>query len=97
MRRLICLQGHGWHLQQVQQCRVQIKHIFADNQFQSSLEAIQDELKVILHFSAAQEHVPEAKWNIQTVKDTIRSTVASVPHTHRLNVMVKMLVVEATT
>ena len=41
-----------------------IKHISADNQFQSSLEAIQDELKVTLHFAAAQEHVPKAERNI---------------------------------
>ena len=57
-----------------------IKHISADNQFQASLEAIQDELRVTLHFSAAQEHVPEAERNIRTVKETIRSVIASIPY-----------------
>ena len=74
-----------------------IKHISADNQFQSSLEVIQDELKVTLHFSAAQEQVPEAKRNICTVKDTIQSVVASLRYTHLLNVMVQMLAIEAIT
>ena len=74
-----------------------IKHISADNQFQPSLEAIQDELRVTLHFAAAQEHVPEAECNIRTVKDTVRSVSASLPYKYLLNVMVKMLVVEATT
>ena len=74
-----------------------IKHISADNQFQASLEAIQDELRVTLHFSAAQEHVPEAERNIRTVKDTIRSVIASIPYTYLLNIMTKMLVAEATT
>ena len=74
-----------------------IKHISADNQFQPSLEAIQDELRVTLHFAAAQEHVPEAERNIRTVKDTVRSVSASLPYKYLLNVMVKMLVVEATT
>ena len=74
-----------------------IKHISADNQFQASLEAIQDELRVTVHFSAAQEHVPEAERNIRTVKDTIRSVIASIPYTYLLNVMTKMLVIEATT
>ena len=73
-----------------------IKHISADNQFQASLEAIQDGLKVTLHFSAAQEHVPEAERNIRTVKETIRSVIASIPYAYLLNIMTKMLVIEAT-
>ena len=74
-----------------------LKHISADNQFQSCLEDVQEELKVTLHFAAAQEHVPEAKRNIRTVKETVRSVAASLPYTYLLNVMVQMLVIEATT
>ena len=64
-----------------------IKHISADNQFQPSLKAIQDQL----------EHVPEAERNIHMVKDTVRSVLASLPYKCLLNVMVKMLIVEAAT
>ena len=51
--------------------RYAITHLHTDNQFQPLLAPISEELRVQIHFTAAQEHVPQAV-ELQLSRDRLR-------------------------
>jgi hypothetical protein len=73
-----------------------ITHIHCDQQFQSLMEPIADELNVQMNFTTTDEHVPEAKRNIRTIKERIRAVYHSLPYKAMPPVMLKYLAVVCT-
>ena len=75
----------------------QIEHLSTDNQFQSLLEPISQELRVTMHFAAAQEHVPPAERNHRVIKERGRVIWHEVPFDYMPNLMIKILIAEVVT
>jgi hypothetical protein len=59
-----------WHYNQA---GFVIKEIHCDGEFHSVMERVNDDLDVNMNFTKAQDHVPEAERNNQTIKERIRA------------------------
>ena len=60
-----------WHYNQA---RFVIRMIHCDGgEFCGMMEKVEDDLDGDMNFTNAQDHVPEAEWNNQRIKESIRA------------------------
>ena len=54
--------------------------IHADQQFETLLEEVKDELDVTLNIAATKEHVPDVEQNNKTLEERIRAECCCLPY-----------------
>ena len=57
-----------------------ISKICCDGEFRPLMDPIKDELDIEMQHSPAQAHVPEAEWNIRTIKERVRAAYHHLPY-----------------
>jgi hypothetical protein len=68
-----------------------IRTIHCDGEFHSMMEKVEDDLYVDMNFTNAQDHVPEAEWNNQTIKERIRAAYHRLPYKAIPRIMINYL------
>ena len=73
-----------------------IQKISTDEEFKPLLEHLREDpnLKIEMHFAAAQEHVPQAERSHEFIKERIRGMYHSVPFKALPRLLLRLLVVE---
>jgi hypothetical protein len=68
-----------------------IRTIHCDGEFRGMMEKVEDDLDVDMHFTNAQDHVPEAERNNRTIKERIRAAYHRLPYKAIPRIMIKYL------
>jgi hypothetical protein len=68
-----------------------IRTIHCDGEFRSMMEKVKDNLGVDMNFTNAQDHVPEAERNNQTIKERIRAAYHHLPYKAIPRIMMRYL------
>ena len=74
--------------------RHSISVIHIDEEFKHLMEAVKDDMDVDMNYTNAQDHVPQAKRNNQTLKERIRAQYHQLPYKNIPKVMIRYLVME---
>jgi hypothetical protein len=77
-----------WHYNQA---GFVIKEIHCDGEFRRMMERVNDDLDVNMNFTNAQDHVPEAQRNNQTIKERIRAAYHRLPYKALPRIMIRNL------
>ena len=72
-----------------------IAKIFCDNQFQTIMDPIQDDLDVTMVYSAAQAHEPVSERNNRVIKERVRAAFHRLPYKALPKAIMKALVIES--
>jgi predicted RNA-binding protein len=81
----------GQILRHYNQAGFVIKEIHCDGEFRSMMERVNDNLDVKMNFTNAQDHVPEAERNNQTIKERIRAAHHRLPYKALPRIMIRYL------
>jgi hypothetical protein len=75
----------------------QVTDILCDNKFHASMDPIaaSQNPPITMHYTAAQEHVPEAERNNRVIKEQFRAVYHRLPYTHLPRILVKYLAYES--
>jgi hypothetical protein len=68
-----------------------IRRLHCDGEFRGMMEQIEDDLDVKMNFTNAQDHVPEAEQNNQTIKERIRAAYHRLPYKAIPQIMINYL------
>jgi hypothetical protein len=68
-----------------------IRTLHCDGEFCSMMEQVEDDLDVKMNLTNAQDHVPEAERNNQTIKERIRAAYHRLPHKAVPQIMINYL------
>ena len=74
-----------------------IREIHCDRQFQPLFDEIKDDLSIEMVYPAATAHVPQAERNNRTIKERVRSVFHRLPYAALPKIVMKHLVMDATT
>ena len=72
-----------------------IAKIFSDNQFQTIMDPVQDDLDVTMVYSAAQAHEPVSERNNRVIKERVRAAFHRLPYKALPKAIMKALVIES--
>jgi predicted RNA-binding protein len=68
-----------------------IRTLHCDGEFRGMMEQVEDNLDVKMNFTNAQDHVPEAERNNQTIKERIRAAYHRLPYKAIPRIMINYL------
>jgi hypothetical protein len=68
-----------------------IRTLHCDGEFRGMMEQVEDDLDVKMNFTNAQDHVPEAERNNQTIKERIRAAYHRLPYKAIPQIMINYL------
>ena len=71
-----------------------IKTIHCDGEYRSMMDNVSDDLDVVMNFTNAQDHVPEAERNNRTIKERIRAAFHRLPYKAIPKIMIRYLAME---
>ena len=57
-----------------------IKTIYCDGEYRAMMNKVSDDLDVVMNYTNASDHVPEAERNNCTIKERIRATFQRLPY-----------------
>jgi hypothetical protein len=65
--------------------------IHCDGELHVMMEKVKEDLDVDMNFTNAQDHVPEAEWNNQTIKERIRAAHYCLPYKATPRIIIRYL------
>jgi hypothetical protein len=68
-----------------------IRTIFCDGEFKAMMDRVSDDLDVVMNYTNALDHVPEAERNNRTIKERFRSAFHRLPYKKIPKTMIKYL------
>ena len=68
-----------------------VRTIFCDGEFCPMMERVSDDLDVVMNYTNAQDHVPEAERNNRTIKERVRAAFHRLPFKKIPRVMIRYL------
>jgi hypothetical protein len=68
-----------------------ITHIHCDGEYRAMIEEVMDNLDMVMNFTNAQDHVPEAERNNRTIKERIRAAYHRLPYKAIPRIMIHYL------
>ena len=74
-----------------------IKTIHCDGEYKAMMDQVRDDLDVVMNYTNASDHVPEAERNNRTIKERIRATYHRLPYKAIPCVMIRYLAMVCTT
>ena len=74
-----------------------IKTIHCDGEYKAMMDQVRDDLDVVMNYTNASDHVPEAERNNRTIKERIRATYHRLPYKAIPRVRIRYLAMVCTT
>ena len=74
-----------------------IKTIHCDGEYKAMMDQVRDDLDVVMNYTNASDHVPEAERNNRTIKERIRAAYHRLPYKAIPRVMIRHLAMVCTT
>ena len=74
-----------------------IKTIHCDGEYKAMMDQVRDDLDVVMNYTNASDHVPEAERNNRTIKERIRAAYHRLPYKAIPCVMICYLAMVCTT
>ena len=68
-----------------------IKTIYCDGEYRAMMSKVSDDLDVVMNYTNASDHVPEAERNNRTIKERIRATFQRLPYKAIPRIMIRYL------
>ena len=68
-----------------------IKTIYCDGEYRAMMNKVSDDLDVVMNYTNASDHVPEAERNNRTIKERIRATFQRLPYKAIPRIMIRYL------
>ena len=68
-----------------------IKTIYCDGEYRAMMNKVSDDLDIVMNYTNASNHVPEAERNNRTIKERIRATFQRLPYKAIPRIMIQYL------